>query len=166
MKGAVLLSAAVRTAARPAAETVLLLIWLILLAAWDLKRGELPAVLLAAGGTAGILLRVLDLLSGTALHVLAAAYLPGLVAGILLLAAARISREAVGYGDGICFCLFAFWLPWEELFTLLFTALVLCALPGLVMVLIRRRRLKALPFLPFVAAAYLVLRLAALSAEA
>lgn len=149
-----------------AAETVLLSVWLIWLAVWDIRRGELPAVLLAAGGAAGLLLRIIDLAAGTALSVLAAAYLPGLAAGGLLLAAARISREAVGYGDGICFCLLAFWLPWEELFTLLFTALVLCALPGLVIGLIRGRRVKALPFLPFAAGAYLVLRLAALSGAA
>jgi len=149
-----------------AAESALLLVWLCLLAAWDIRRGELPAVLLAAGGTAGLLLRITDLAAGTALSVLAAAYLPGLAAGGLLLAAARISREAVGYGDGICFCLLAFWLPWEELYTLLFTALVLCALPGLAAGLIRGRRLKALPFLPFVAGAYLVLLLLALSGGA
>ena len=149
-----------------AAESVLLLVWLCLLAAWDIRRGELPAVLLAAGGTAGLLLRITNLAAGTALSVLAAAYLPGLAAGGLLLAAARISREAVGYGDGICFCLLAFWLPWEELYTLLFTALVLCALPGLAAGLIRGRRLKALPFLPFVAGAYLVLLLLALSGGA
>ncbi len=145
-----------------AAETVLLLVWLVLLAAWDIRRGELPAVLLAVGGTAGFLLRIIDLAAGTALPTLAAAYLPGLAAGGLLLAAARISREAVGYGDGICFCLLAFWLPWEELFTLLFTALVFCALPGLAAGLIRGRRVKALPFLPFVAGAYLVLLLGGL----
>ncbi len=145
-----------------AAETLLLLVWLVLLAAWDIRRGELPAVLLAAGGTAGFLLRIIDLAAGTALPALAAAYLPGLAAGGLLLAAARISREAVGYGDGICFCLLAFWLPWEELFTLLFTALVFCALPGLAAGLIRGRRVKALPFLPFVAGAYLVLLLGGL----
>ena len=149
-----------------AAESALLLVWLCLLAAWDIRRGELPAVLLAAGGTAGLLLRITDLAAGTALSVLAAAYLPGLAAGGLLLAAARISREAVGYGDGICFCLLAFWLPWEELYTPLFTALVLCALPGLAAGLIRGRRLKALPFLPFVAGAYLVLLLLALSGGA
>ena len=149
-----------------AAESALLLVWLCLLAAWDIRRGELPAVLLAAGGTAGLLLRITNLAAGTALSVLAAAYLPGLAAGGLLLAAARISREAVGYGDGICFCLLAFWLPWEELYTLLFTALVLCALPGLAAGLIRGRRLKALPFLPFVAGAYLVLLLLALSGGA
>ncbi len=149
-----------------AAETVLLLVWLSLLAVWDIRHRELPAFLLAAGGAAGLLLRIIDLAAGTALSALAAAYLPGLAAGGLLLAAARLSREAVGYGDGICFCLLAFWLPWEELFTLLFTALVLCALPGLVIGLIRGRRVKALPFLPFAAGAYLVLRLAALSGAA
>lgn len=147
-------------------EAVLLAVWLLLLSLWDVRRRELPAALLAAGGTAGLLFRIIDLASGASPSGLAAAYLPGLAAGALLLAAARLTREAVGYGDGLCFCLLAFWLPWEELFTLLFTALLLCALPGLVIGLIRGRRVAALPFLPFVAGAYLVLRLAALFAEA
>ena len=141
------------------AEAVLLAVWLLMLSLWHIKRRELPALLLAAGGTAGLLFRIIDLVSGAAPSGLAASYLPGLAAGALLLAAARLTREAVGYGDGICFCLLAFWLPWEELFSLLFTALLFCALPGLVIGLIRGRRVKALPFLPFVAGAYLVLRL-------
>ncbi len=145
------------------AEAALLFVWLALLAAWDIRRHELPAWLLAAGGAAGLLLRIIELASGEELSVLAGAYLPGLAAGALLLAAARITREAVGYGDGICFCLLAFWLPWEELFTLLLTALLFCALPGLLIGLIRGRRVKALPFLPFVAGANLVLQLAALA---
>ena len=149
-----------------AAGTALLILWLSLLSYSDLRRGELPAWLLAAGGTAGLSLRITELASGASAGALAGAYLPGLAAGALLLAAARITREAVGYGDGICFCLLAFWLPWEELYTLLFTALVLCALPGLAAGLIRGRRLKALPFLPFVAGAYLVLLLLALSGGA
>lgn len=149
-----------------AAEAVLLFVWLALLAAWDIRSRGLPAWLLAAGGAAGFFLRIIDLASGTEAAALCAAYLPGLAAGAMLLAAARITREAVGYGDGICFCLLAFWLPWEELITLLFTALVLCALPGLLIGLIRGRRVKTLPFLPFVAGAYLVLRLAALTGPA
>ena len=146
------------------AEAVLLFVWLVLLAVWDVRRRELPAWLIAAGGAAGLLLRIIELASGAEPAVLAGAYLPGLAAGALLLAAARLSREAVGYGDGICFCLFAFWLPWEELFTLLLTALLFCALPGLLIGLIRGRRVKALPFLPFVAGAYFVLNVIALAA--
>lgn len=146
-----------------AAEAVFLLVWLALLAAWDIRRRELPAWLLAAGGAAGLSLRIIELASGAEPAALAGAYLPGLAAGALLLAVARITREAVGYGDGICFCLLAFWLPWEELFTLLLTALLFCALPGLLIGLIRGRRVKALPFLPFVAGANLVLQLAALA---
>ena len=150
-------------AAGSTAETVLLILWLLLLSLWDIRRKELPAWLLAAGGTVGLLLRIIDLASGCSAAALGSAYLPGLAAGALLIAAARISGEAVGYGDGICFCLLAFWLPWEELFTLLLTALLFCALPGLLIGLIRGRRVKALPFLPFVAGAYLALRLAALA---
>lgn len=149
-----------------AAGTALLILWLSLLSYSDLRRGELPAWLLAAGGTAGLSLRITELASGASAGALAGAYLPGLAAGALLLAAARITREAVGYGDGICFCLLAFWLPWEELFTLLLTSLALCGISGLLAGLIRQKRIKSLPFVPFVLGAFLALRLAALSGGA
>ena len=82
-----------------AAETVLLSVWLIWLAVWDIRRGELPAVLLAAGGAAGLLLRIIDLAAGTALSALAAAYLPGLAAGqrfysLRYLCGPRVSRPS------------------------------------------------------------------------
>ena len=146
-------------AAGSAAETALLLLWLILLAAWDIKEGRLPVRLLAAGGGAGVLLRIIDLISGETPGVICSRYLPGLAAGALLLAAARITREAVGYGDGICFGILAFWIPAGELFTLLFTSLLLCSVPGLLIGIIRGKKLKALPFLPFVAGAFLLLLL-------
>ncbi len=147
-----------KAAAGSPAEAVLLGIWLTLLSAEDIRSGRLSLRLLAAGGAAGLLLRAVDCISGVPAGTLCAAYLPGLSAGALLLAAARITRESVGYGDGICIGLMAFWLPWEELLTLLLTALLLCALPGLAVGLIRGRRVKTLPFLPFVAGAYLLLR--------
>ena len=143
-----------------AAETVLLLLWLLALSASDLRRGTVSARLLAAGGAAGLLLRIMDAVSGTPAGTLFARHLPGLAAGALLLAAARITREAVGYGDGLCFGILAFWLPWEELYTLLLTSLLLCGVTGFLAGLVRKKRVKTLPFLPFVAGACLALRLA------
>ena len=142
-----------------AAQNILLPAYLLALAALDIRTKRLPAALLFAGGGTGILLRILDLAAGKDAAALCRSYLPGLAAGAFLLAAAALTREAVGYGDGICFCTLAFWLPWGSLITLLMTALFLCAVPGAVIGLIRRRRKIALPFLPFAAGAYLLLAL-------
>ncbi len=148
------------------AGRILLPLYLVLLSLWDVRTKRLPAALLLAGGGTGILLRILDLAAGKNAAEICQNYLPGLSAGLFLLAAAALTREAVGYGDGICFCTLAFWLPWGSLFTLLITALVLCAVPGTVIGLIRRSRKITLPFLPFAAGAYLLLALLGVLGEA
>ena len=142
---------------RQAAQALLLPLYLIWLSVWDIRRGQLPLSLLAAGGGAGLLLRIADLIAGEETAALCGAYLPGTAAGLFLLAAARISKEEIGYGDGICFCTLALWLPWGDLLTLLLTALALCGIPGAIIALIRKTKKIALPFMPFVAAAYLLL---------
>ena len=140
-----------------AAERILLPLYLLLLSAWDIKTKKLPAWLLAAGGGTGLVLRILSLAAGENAAALGAAYLPGFAVGALLLAAAAVTREAVGYGDGICFCTLVFWLRWESLLSVMLTALLLCAVPGTAIALFRHRRKILLPFIPFAAAAYLIL---------
>ena len=149
-----------------AAERVLLPVYLVLLAVWDIRIKKVPAALLAAGGGCGLLLRILAIAGGEAVSGICLAYLPGLGAGALLLTSAALTRGAVGYGDGICFCTLAFWLPWGSLFTLLTAALFLCALPGTIIALVRHTRKISLPFLPFTAAAYLLLLACGMIGEA
>ena len=143
-----------------AVQRVLLPVYLCLLAVWDIRTKKVPAALLIAGGVCGFLLRIADLAAGEEAAELCRAYLPGLAAGALLLLGAAFTRGAVGYGDGLCFCTLSFWLPWGSLFTLLTAAMMLCAVPGTVAALIRRSRKISVPFLPFTAGAYLLLRLA------
>ena len=147
-------------AVRETAQAVLLAVYLLCLSVWDIRRGELPLLVLAVGGGTGLLLRLWDALTGSGLPALCGTYLPGAAVGLSLLAAARLTQEEIGYGDGICFCTLALWLPWGDLFTLLMAALALCGIPGLVISLIRKQRKIALPFLPFVTAAYLLMCLA------
>ena len=81
--------------------------------------------------------------------------LAGVTIGLLLLAAAFVSRQKVGYGDGLVFVVCGLYLGFWESFSLLFMSLVLCALGGLALMLIGKiKKGQTLPFVPFVMAAF------------
>lgn len=81
--------------------------------------------------------------------------LAGVTIGLLLLAAAFVSRQKVGYGDGLVFVVCGLYLGFWENFSLLFMSLVLCALGGLGLMLIGKiKKGQTLPFVPFVTAAF------------
>ncbi|MBQ4425960.1 MAG: prepilin peptidase [Lachnospiraceae bacterium] len=125
----------------------------------DLRRRAIPLSLLAAGAAGGLLQAVLQLyfLENT-LAAAWAAFWPGVLPGAGLLLLAKITKGAIGPGDGLCFITFAFWIRIVPLFTLLFTALCLSALTGLALMIFRKKsRTDRLPFLPFTMAAALCL---------
>ncbi|MBO4478341.1 MAG: prepilin peptidase [Lachnospiraceae bacterium] len=81
--------------------------------------------------------------------------LAGVSIGLLLLGAAFVSRQKVGYGDGLVFMVCGLYLGFWENFSLLFMSLVLCALGGLFLMLIGKiKKGQTLPFIPFVMAAF------------
>ena len=81
--------------------------------------------------------------------------LAGISIGVLLVGAAFVSRQKVGYGDGLVFAVCGLYLGFWENFSLLFLSLVLCALGGLVLMALGKvKKGQALPFVPFVMCAY------------
>ena len=82
--------------------------------------------------------------------------LAGITIGILLLGAAFVSRQKVGYGDGLVFAVCGLYLGFWENFSLLFLSLVLCALGGLALMAVGKvKKGQALPFVPFVLCAFI-----------
>ena len=113
------------------------------LAAVDFKQKKIPVLPVAA---MGVLLLLFRLWNGVELRELAAGLLPG--AGLLLFA--RLSREAVGTGDGLVLLALGMGYGAEEILVMLFVALCLAA--GLSVVLLvskRAGRKSEIPFLPF-----------------
>ncbi|MBR5658161.1 MAG: prepilin peptidase [Lachnospiraceae bacterium] len=81
--------------------------------------------------------------------------LAGVSIGIILIGAAFVSRQKVGYGDGLVFVVCGLYLGFWENFSLLFLSLLLCALGGLFLMAIGKvRKGQALPFIPFVLGAF------------
>ena len=118
------------------------------------KKRDLPLRDDPLGTLCGFLLRTACLLrSGQApaemLKGILFALLPG--AGLILIG--KITRGAVGLGDGLCFMSFGFWWEGEQVFSLLFLSLCLLGCTGLFLICFRngKRDLK-LPFGPFILA--------------
>ena len=81
--------------------------------------------------------------------------LAGVTIGLMLIGAAFVSHQKVGYGDGLVFVVCGLYLGFWENFSLLFLSLVLCALGGLVLMVFGKiRKGQALPFIPFVMGAF------------
>ena len=139
------------------------------LLAWeDLRTRQISLMTVAAGALCGALITGAEVITGPeeAGPVLLQ-HLTALLWGLGMLLLSRLSRGAMGKGDGLCFCSFACWWNAAELFTLLLISLVLSGTGGAVLLFLKKRNLKgSLPFLPFVFAAALILFVLSLCAGA
>lgn len=80
----------------------------------------------------------------------------GVALGILLLAAAFFTREAIGFGDGLLICITGIYLGFWENLSLLFTGAVCCV--GILGIAIFAGRLKMadrVPLVPFLLLAFI-----------
>ncbi|MCD7981894.1 MAG: prepilin peptidase [Clostridiales bacterium] len=134
------------------AGEILLLGFLFVFAWMDLKKLELPLLLLGVCGAVGALV-----LLGTDTFSLKE-MLGGLCVGGGLLLCALGTKESVGSGDGLLFCVTGIYLGlWQNLM-LLFFAVVICAAIGVVLLTGGKcSRKQSLPFAPFVLAADVLL---------
>ncbi len=121
---------------------------LFLASVQDIRKREIPVMVFAAAavtGTLSVLLTMTDELQSAALSV---------IPGILLLAAAFLSREGIGYGDGLLVLLLGPVYGWMRLSAGICVAFLLTALVCVVLLVLRRvHRSSRLPFVPFLTAA-------------
>jgi leader peptidase (prepilin peptidase)/N-methyltransferase len=123
--------------------------------AWEDRRsGTFRFGTILSGTLCGLLLRTACLLrSGQAPAEMLKGILFALLPGAGLILVGKITRGAVGLGDGLCFMSFGFWWEGEQVFSLLFLSLCLLGCTGLFLICFRngKRDLK-LPFGPFILA--------------
>lgn len=130
----------------------ILLLFLFFTAALDLRRRELPLILIAAGFFLGAAMR---LLSGDgSIPELLWGCLPG--AGMLLFS--LLGREAVGAGDGALVVAIGIYLGlFQTLLLLCFSFLLSGLVSVLFLVLKRKGKKEEIAFVPFLLAGYTVL---------
>ena len=128
-----------------------LFLYIGLLAWEDYKSGHVSLPLLVAGSLVGLGFQLFYTWQGNSLAAVLQARGLALVWGGLLLLSAKLSREAIGTGDALCFLSFAFWLDMGQVFILLLLSLLLSACAGIfLMGLHKKGRKDSLPLLPFV----------------
>jgi leader peptidase (prepilin peptidase)/N-methyltransferase len=125
-------------------------IFLVVNAVLDFRKHEISLVSLAVFALAGAGLNLW--LRYQAIWEL----LGGIGVGLLLIFTAFISREAIGFGDGLVVCVTGIYLGFWDNLRLLLTGLVLCALfVGLGLFIRRFRMTDRLPLVPFLLLAWL-----------
>ena len=130
--------------------------------AWeDYRSASVSLYSLLSGTAVGLGFQIIALRQGASLPLLLLNHGPALIWGALLFFLSRLSRGAVGIGDALCFCSFAVWLDFGQLFILLFLALLFSAGTGVCLIMFgKKNRKDSLPLMPFLWAAvclYLIL---------
>ena len=84
-------------------------------------------------------------------------WLAGMTAGVMLILAAFISRDRIGYGDGIIFLVLGACVePSVVLWVLWISMLAAGIMGGILIIGGKRGREKPIPYIPFVASAYML----------
>ena len=85
-------------------------------------------------------------------------YVLGAAVGIALILAAWISRQSIGYGDGIIFTVIGLCLEPERVVWLLWLSMTAAGIYGAVGIITKRRGAdSSMPFVPFITGGYMVL---------
>lgn len=118
-------------------------ILLTIQAYWDIRCRRLPLVITVIGGACGLLC---SLLGGRA----PIGIVLGLIPGIVALLIGKVTREAIGYGDGLLLCAMGTYLSCSQLLSVCMVACTLAGIIALGMLVIGRKSGKSeLPFVPF-----------------
>ena len=129
-------------------KEIVLGIWLGVLGIWDFKYKEIPLWFSVCGGGIGVLYVVLERKS---IEEVLIACLPGL--GALLFS--WVSRERMGYGDGVVLLAMGFYLSIHQVMLMGMLAFFLAAVVALLLIIIgKKKRNYRMPFVPILWVAY------------
>ena len=124
--------------------------------AMDLRKREIPAVFLGGFAAAGILMQLWTTLAEKEMGG-CAGWMAGGVAGILLMGIAKVTDQAIGYGDAWTAAVLGVWLGILPMMEIVFLGLFLAAGYSAWLFLVKRAgRKHRIAFLPFLMAGYLV----------
>lgn len=132
-------------------KLIFMFVFLLLCTYFDMKEKRIPFYLFFAFGVIGILF----LFISQEKEVLPA--LQGAIVGIGVLFLAKVTREGIGYGDGIILLITGLYLGLRQNALLFLLAILLSSVFALVFWMVKRvDRKTEIPFVPFLAAAFLI----------
>lgn len=124
---------------------------LIVHAVMDIRKKKINLIVTGCCLTAGVLWQVFG--EETAGYDVLLSLIPGL----LLLAAACLTEQKIGYGDGWVITAVGVWTGFRDIFLILTNGMIACAIcSGFLLALKKVRRGDSLPFVPFLLAGWIV----------
>lgn len=134
-------------------RSVILLAGLAVIAVEDLYRKEISTIWPVIMGIAGVLLSV------AAGEWNERRFLLGFIPGILVLSAAWLTNETIGYGDGLVILCLGCFLTGREIMDLCVAAITLAGITALfLLVIMRKGRKTEIPFVPFLFAGCIIIK--------
>ena len=131
-------------------KEIVLGIWLGVQGVLDWKYKEIPLWISLLGGIAGVCICVIE--KRMPLDILLAC-IPGTIALII----SKLTKEVIGYGDGIVLTAMGVYLPLKELISIGMLAFMMAGIVALVLLVIFRKNGNyRIAFLPFLGIAYLI----------
>ena len=117
---------------------------------WDIKDKEIPVLVNLLGGIGGI---VLSLLQRRSLKEVLLALVPSLVCLLI----SFLTREAIGYGDGLLLSVVGMFVSYEVVLEIVFLAISFAGILALFLLVVCHKRGKEkLAFVPFLFGAWLM----------
>ena len=130
-----------------------LLLFLAAAACEDYRSHKIPIVLIAAGGAAGLLLRIFLVRENLQNMIL------GIGIGLVMLLISFASREALGYGDGMVMAVTGIYLGGTDNLVLLLCSLLTAGIGSILLLCAKHRKGKdSIPFAPFVLGGFILMK--------
>ena len=134
-------------------ETIVLILYLLVLSFFDLKEKKVPVLLLALGIMTSVVFALYLCFIGTNHWIHS---VMGVLPGILLLVVAWVTEKA-GYADGIVMLMIGVLAGGREGFFVLCISLLLLSFLSIVLLALKKVGKKTrLPYIPFITLAYLL----------
>ena len=131
-------------------KEIVLGIWLGVQGVLDWKYKEIPLWISLLGGITGVCICVIEKRMPVDIF---QACMPGIIALII----SKLTREVIGYGDGIVLTAMGFYLPLKELISIGMLAFLIAGIIAMILLAIFRKNGNyRIAFLPFLEIAYLI----------
>ena len=135
-------------------EKTLLLVFLFIVAMFDIKTKQVSSKLCGIFAVCAIVLLIVSKLSGREISIFS--YIGGILIGVLFIVVAKISAGAIGAGDGMVMAVAGLYVGFERNLEILFIAFLASALVGIILWITRKKKRKeTMAFLPFILTGYL-----------
>lgn len=113
----------------------------------DIRSKKLPIYVFVVAGIAGIILAIINK------DIFTVKFIINLLPGIAAMIICKITKEAIGYGDGLAILILGLFIPLSEMLSSFLIGISICGIVALVMVLFFHKKKNAeIAFIPFLMA--------------